>query len=42
MIRAYHEPDNRVIDHRLPNRQWTYKDVVHGDGFVEIIVEEIL
>jgi len=35
-VRTYHEPQDRVTDHRLQG-QWTYTDVLEGNGLEEII-----
>jgi len=37
IIRTYHKPDQRVIDKRLPNKQWAFDDVLDGDGLGKII-----
>lgn len=36
-IRTYHEPDNRVIDDRVPNKQWPFDTVMEGKAFEEIL-----
>ena len=36
-VRTYHEPDSRVTDTRVPDRQWRYDDVLNGDAIGEII-----
>jgi peptide chain release factor 1 len=38
-VRTYHEPDNRVVDHRLPGQQWRFTDVLEKDKLDEIIEE---
>lgn len=36
-VRTYHEPDQRVTDVRVPDKQWRYDDVVHGGKLGEVI-----
>lgn len=36
-VRTYHEPDDRVIDHRIPDQQWSYSDILSGKGISKII-----
>lgn len=38
-VRTYHAVDNRVTDHRLPERQWRFGDVLDGDALGEIVDE---
>lgn len=36
-IRTYHEPQQRVTDHRLPGQRWRYSDVLDGSALTEIV-----
>lgn len=36
-VRTYHEPDQRVVDHRLKGRQWRYGEVIDKDGLADVI-----
>lgn len=36
-IRTYHEPQARVTDHRVKDKQWTYEGVLYGNDLGKII-----
>jgi peptide chain release factor 1 len=38
-VRNYHQPDDRVTDARVPDRQWPYDAVLDGNALAEIIQE---
>jgi peptide chain release factor 1 len=38
-VRSYHEPDDRVTDSRIPDKQWPYADVLDGNALAEVIAE---
>jgi protein subunit release factor A len=36
-VRTYHEPRNVVKDERVPDKTYSYEDVLHGDGLRELL-----
>jgi protein subunit release factor A len=38
-VRNYHQPDDRVTDARVPDKQWAYDAVLDGSALAEIITE---
>ena len=42
-VRTYHQPDQRVTDHRVARKTWSYSRILNGDldDLMEAISEEL-